>query len=62
MQSFKFLITSNSGSSIERYVSGETPVEAMAALAIELANSKSGVVSIDLITEGVDVEFPRMIG
>ena len=52
MQSFKFLITSNSGSSIERYVSGETPVEAMAALAIELANSKSGVVAIDLIAEG----------
>lgn len=51
MQSFKFLITSNF-KSVERYVSGETPIEAMAALAIELANSKSGVVSIDLIAEG----------
>lgn len=52
MSSFKFLITNNSGTSIERYVSADTPVGAMATLVIELANSASNVVSIDLIEEG----------
>lgn len=52
MTSYKFQITSTAGASIERYVSGETPIEAMATLAIELANSKSGVVAIDLIADG----------
>lgn len=52
MTSYKFLITSTAGTSIERYVSADTPVGAMATLVIELANSASNVVSIDLITEG----------
>lgn len=58
MASYSFLITNNSGTSITAYRSAETPIEALAALAIELANSKSAIVSIDLIEDG---ETPKVV-
>lgn len=54
MTSFRFLLTYNDGSIVDRYTSAETLVEALAAVAIQSANAKHDIIGITALLMGAD--------
>lgn len=56
MTSFRFLLTYNDGSIVDRYTTAETLVEALAAIAIQSANAKQDIIGITALLMGDDPE------